>query len=587
MVGLFTRPLAEAPLRVLHGRAISNPEARGTLGGRDERSQGELMTVALLLVLAQDIGKLKEELRKGLAAPDETVAMAAIDGLAASNTPAAVDVLLAAIGAIFKDEWDGMDRRKSLESAERRAREEHQKYMEKYRKASQEYNSTKTQEANDKLKKASEEMRPYSKKYSEARAALQEFITRYKSLALIRDHAQAALLKFNSDPAVNGFIDRFKGSPDWIIRAGLADVLERIDRPQVVQALLHQLKREKEATVKVAILDALASKPTAPEIVQAAIEHLKSDAWQVTAAALELIRKAGAKEAVDAVIEAMTKADGRLIYDFEDTLAALTGVDKGILPNSWKAWWEQNKDEVLAGSYKPRQEEKAGAGEGFTRFFGIPVNSKRAVFVLDRSGSMSSPADFDIPIDTGDSQLPADLQAPKGKRKIDVARWQLKKALWMMPDGALFNVIFYGSAFDVYKEHMIKLDKRTREEAFAYIDTMEPTGATNIFDSLERALQFAMGDDGRLKKDGVDTIYLLSDGMPNQGKFRTPEEIQREVARINDSLKVVINTILVGASGAAGSAVKRPDEEFMKKLAEDNNGKFSAVRRKISAAPPK
>ncbi len=553
------------------------------------------MVAALLALLAQDLGKFKEELRNGIATGHLPSAQAAIQGLAALNSPAAIDALLGAIGSIRKEELDAMDRRRSLESAERKAYADYQKYLEAYRKASRESSASGTQEAKDKLKKASEEMQPYSKKYSEARTAAQSFTTRFTVLAQIREQAQSAFSSFNGKSAIQEIIDRFKGSPDWMIRAGLADILERVDAPEALQALLVQIHKEKEATVKVAILDALASKPKSPEIVQAVIDELKADAWQVVAAALELLRKTAAKEAVEAVIEAMPKADGRLQFDFQDTLAALTGVDKGILADAWKSWWEQNRESVLAGTYKPRVEEKAGAGEGFTRFFGIPLKSKRVIFVLDRSGSMSSIGDFDIPIESGESQLPADLHQPKGNRKIDIARWQLKKALWMLPDGAIFNLIFYGSAFELYKERMIKVDKRAREEAFAYIDKIEPSGATNIFDSLERALGFAVGEDGKLKKDSVDTVYLMSDGMPNMGKFKVPADILREVARINDTLKIAIHTILIDARAAsaasqppavppAGSPPLPPtgssDEQFMRKLAEDNNGQFSAVRRK-------
>jgi hypothetical protein len=357
----------------------------------------------------------------------------------------------------------------------------------------------------------------------------------------------------------------------------------------------------------VAILDALAAKgQKTEEIVQAAVDTLKSAEWQVQVAALDLLKKLNAKEAVEAIIDAMGKADGRLQYDFQSTLMALTGVDKGILPDAWRAWWQQNKEAVLAGTYKPREEEKAGKAAGFTKFFGIDVRSKRAIFVLDRSGSMAQPAEFDIPIETGESKLPEDLQKPKGNRKIDIARWQLKKALYMMPDGALVNLIFFSNTFEVYKDKLIKLDKKAREEIFAYIDKMEPQGGTNIFDSLERALSFAMGEDGKLKKDGIDTVYLMSDGMPNQGKFTAPADIRREIKRINETLKVAINTILIDAGGSGPIIPRLPrqnpppggqpqppmppvgasesDEEFMKKLAEENDGQFSAVRRK-SANP--
>lgn len=574
---------------------------------------GGWLAVSILHFCCQsDLGKYKEELKNAVSQANVPAARSAIDGLASVNTPAAVDAMLAAIASIKKEEMEAMEKRKELENAERKAHAEHSKRQEEYRKVMQEYLKDRSQANMDKLSKASQEMQPYSQKYQEARQALATFMTRFKALGQIRGFAVDALAKFSSDEAIRGLIDRFKGSQDWSVRAGIAGAFEGIDREDVFEALVAQLKKEKEPTVKVAILDALASKgKKSDDMVQAVIEVLKKDSvWQIQAAALELVRKLKLMEAVEAVIEGMAKADGRLVYDFQDTLIALTGVDKGIMPDAWKAWWEQNKEAVRAGQYTPRQEEKAGENGGYTKFFGIPIKSKRVIFVLDRSGSMAQPADFEIPIDTGETELPADLKQPKGNRKIDVAKWQLKKALYKIPDGAIFNLIFYQSTFEVYKDKMIKLDKKSREDAFAYIDKLEPQGGTNIFDSLEKALAFAIGEDGKLSKEGVDTVYLLSDGMPNQGKFTQPDDIRREIKNINDNLKVVVHTILIDAGGIGGGLARRrnpgqqppqpgqpqppappqppmggsggseSDEEFMKRLAEENNGNYSAVKRK-------
>lgn len=183
---------------------------------------------------------------------------------------------------------------------------------------------------------------------------------------------------------------------------------------------------------------------------------------------------------------------------------------------------------------------------------------------------MAQPADFELPIDSGDAKIPPELAQPKGNRKIDVARWQLKRVLYRLPDGTVFNLIFYSTDVQRYKPQLLTMTPAGRREAFAYIDSLEPMGVTNIFDSLESGLAFALGDDGRLRRDAIDSVYLLSDGLPNRGRFTRPDEIRREIQRLNAPLKVAIYTILVGASAA--------DETFMKGLADENHGEFRSMK---------
>jgi hypothetical protein len=177
-------------------------------------------------------------------------------------------------------------------------------------------------------------------------------------------------------------------------------------------------------------------------------------------------------------------------------------------------------------------------------------------------------------------KLPSDLRQPSGTRKIDVARWQLKKVLYLMPQGAMFNIIFYNSGFDVFKSKMIRLSKSSRKEAYAFIDRLDPMGQTNIFDSVERAMAFAAGKRGKLAKNAPDTIYLLSDGLPNQGKFINVNDILREVKRLNNTLRMKINTIWVDKAKQPGDTKTPSGEAWMRRLAEDNGGRFVSSPKK-------
>ena len=64
----------------------------------------------------------------------------------------------------------------------------------------------------------------------------------------------------------------------------------------------------------------------------------------------------------------------------------------------------------------------------------------------------------------------------------------------------------------------------------------------------------------------IDTIFFLTDGFPTAGLVRVPEQILREVAGINRSMRVRIHAVGVGEH----------DRGFMQALAEQNGGMYVA-----------
>lgn len=548
-----------------------------------------LASVFALPGFAQDVGKLKNSVKGAIDAGDQLAGKSAIDQIAAAQSKEAVEALLWGVGQAKKREMELEGERTGIEKKIASAQKEVDEFVSVYQKAFREYLADQTDaEKHKSYLDARAKMAELRQKVAAAQGELRALDQNIRNVAAIRGTAMNALTRFDAEEALQFMLAQLRVSGDWAVRAGIAAALEKIDRPEALDALAQACGVERDANVLVAIVDAIAGKGKKTEATLGAlVGTLKDPAWQVTFAALVALRKLKAVEAIESIIDAMGGSEGRLRYDFQETLIALTGVDKGILPEAWRAWFEQNREAVLAGTYEPRADERPAAGGGGMTFFGIPVRSTRVVFVLDRSGSMAQPADWIPEIGTGDS-LPRELREPAGRRKIDVARWQLKKVLHLMPDGAMFNLIFFNGTFEVYKERMIRLNKKSREEAFKYVDGLEPVGATNVFDSVERAMQFAMGKDGRLLKDGPDTIYLLSDGMPNQGKYRRAEDILRELTRLNEPLKMSLNTVWVGTlrpSGPMPGGGRLPDpdaegEELMEKLAAQNHGHFVSKRRK-------
>ncbi len=238
-------------------------------------------------------------------------------------------------------------------------------------------------------------------------------------------------------------------------------------------------------------------------------------------------------------------------------LEALVGESKGDDFESWAAWWK-----TAASTFKGENDVETPAEEAAKRasmenpsgttFYGIKTWSKRLAFVLDVSGSMNEPADY----------------AGGSKRKIDVAKAELAQAITSLPKGAWFNIIFYSSEYKLWKKRLVQATPAIKAEAKAWVAKVEANGATNIYDPLVKAFELA----GRGSKDkdyqvALDTIFFLSDGQPNRGRVTNPQDIVREIRRLNRLKRVQIHTIGVGRGHNAG---------FMKSLADLSGGTYIA-----------
>lgn len=275
--------------------------------------------------------------------------------------------------------------------------------------------------------------------------------------------------------------------------------------------------------------------------------------WPVQLAAARALMKLDRVEAVEPLIAALEKADGRLQCELNDALVSLTGVDKHGVAQLWREWWESARAD-FEKARKPlaeRQKELWAPRAGGSTFYGIPVRSKRIVFVVDRSESMAEKARWK---DTSAASGPVDLRLV-GDRKIDVCRYELKKALLVLAKDAEFNVVFFNRDVAAFAPSAMKATPENVKKAFAFIDSFEPRGRTNLFDPLEKAIVAAQ----------ADTVFLLTDGLPNCGQFEKPEEIRREIARLNTA-RLAVHAIYVGS--------EKGGEELLRGLAQENGGAF-------------
>ena len=307
-------------------------------------------------------------------------------------------------------------------------------------------------------------------------------------------------------------------------------------------------------------------------------------AWEVRALAIAMCARGNLVEAVEPLVGALEHEDGRLRKDIDDALHALVGVRMYADVDLWKRWLEENRAQLSekaaalakSGTYDqplgPLEDWPAAEGKdeadgvkrsGTTAFYGITSYSKRLVFLIDISRSMQDEAQ-DKPAPSGAAEHP--YREPRGTSKMDIARWQLHRALQDLPEDASFNLVVYSESYKVWEDGMTPAKARAKKAAHAFVDGLVANGTTNIGDSLDKALELA-GVGGKAADGGLaaDTLYLLSDGNPNRGRVNVLSELLEDFVRRNRRARLVVHTIGIGE--AAGSS-------FLKDLAARTGGQY-------------
>ncbi len=200
------------------------------------------------------------------------------------------------------------------------------------------------------------------------------------------------------------------------------------------------------------------------------------------------------------------------------------------------------------------------------RFEGIALSGKRVIFLVDSSGSM----------DMVDAQSTAPTKWPG-------VCATLVKVLKSLPDVEKFQVILFSDQLQYPlggEGRWLDNDAKAADRLQAAMSTTKPKGNTNMYSALEAAFRF--------RPQGLDTIYLLSDGLPNIGEGLSPESAARmtESQRseylsrvIRNALKTTWNPPQAGRPrvkiNAIGFFYESPEVgAFLWALSRENDGSF-------------
>jgi hypothetical protein len=277
-------------------------------------------------------------------------------------------------------------------------------------------------------------------------------------------------------------------------------------------------------------------------------------------------------------LEALRASKGGLERD-------LTARDRELAEaRAWKDKWAASAERALA-----LERQLADAGRGMAtlqeerknlraeagrlraavdnRFAGIQLTGRRVVFLVDTSGSM----------DLVDEQTPAPT-------KWGDVRQTVARLMRSLPDLEKYQVVVFAEKASYLlggEGGWLDYDPRASpDRVVEALAAVKPEGGTNMYSALETAF--------RLRGQGLDTIYLLSDGLPNLGEGlpsdpnRRLSDVERNdlLARhIRKTLKTSWNAPRPGQPrvriNAVGFFFESPDVgAFLWALARENDGSF-------------
>jgi Mg-chelatase subunit ChlD len=224
-----------------------------------------------------------------------------------------------------------------------------------------------------------------------------------------------------------------------------------------------------------------------------------------------------------------------------DALFALTGIDFGPEPDRWKAWFAE-----AGATFEPpaRRPQRSAPDSRSTQghLLDLALESEHVAFVLDGSHSMNDPIRFGAQTTKREALL----------KSLDAVFARL-------PKDAHVNLIPFGTEPHPYKPALFAATSPAKEAALRFIGKLAPDGRTNIYDSLE----IALGD------PGADTIVLVTDGAPTEGKRRTRAAILAGVRQLNRYRLARIHAVEVGAQNTSPRW-----RGFMKEIADATGGTY-------------
>jgi Mg-chelatase subunit ChlD/HEAT repeat protein len=381
------------------------------------------------------------------------------------------------------------------------------------------------------IKKASKGLKS---KLPVERIATVRFLARAGGEASIKNFEK--YLKKEKDPAVvgaflEGLGELYKKSEDWI---GRLHSWSDTGKPAIKTAASMEIMRMGRE-----------------EDMARIIGWLSDESWSMRQAALVALEDMDDSEVLLPIIKRMPEESGRLAFEFGEALFRLTGKNYGTNAKTWQAWHDNEGEDVdllTAGELREAVRQRALKAQKErsrpARFFGMEIRSSRVIFIVDVSGSMNE-------------VLKGSYVGERGQVRMDRAKEELVVAIDGLKKGTRYDLIAFSGGVDNWADNpLAESQEPNHDEAKEWVNALGAGGGTNLYGSLERAFE----------DPDVDTIMVLSDGVPSVGDIIDPGSIREAVQAMNTNRNVRIHTIALGGT-----------LQILEWLAEDSGGNFIQI----------
>jgi hypothetical protein len=367
------------------------------------------------------------------------------------------------------------------------------------------------------------------------------------------DAAMSALKQISDEEALTYIREQLLRNRKWQVRRLLAEVLGEKGGEKDRQVLCDLIGKERKT-----------------EVIREAVK------WIV---------KIGGTDSMEALIDVLAKLErskGLAWVDVRRALTSLTGADKESALK-WSEYWRCRKEELKAGDKSPDTASPVAPGDVKTglleeeikkapKFFGKEILSKRFCFVIDVSGSM---AEKDTYSGGGGGEAGGKGQ-PVESTRIEMVKEQLIKLIAALDPKTRFNIIAYSMGVSPWqKQKLVAAGSKAKKAAIEFVKRFNPAGTTHT----DRALKEAFAN------KEADTIVLLTDGAPtHSGRYDDSSNLISSifdfVRNANKSRKVTIDTFGFESVTSKHQAQNMGQAflDFLKRLASENNGKFTNIR---------
>jgi HEAT repeat protein len=237
----------------------------------------------------------------------------------------------------------------------------------------------------------------------------------------------------------------------------------------------------------------------------------------VRASAARALAELGTRAAVEVLVDRLAvEGEARLSRRILEDLRALSGRRNTPDPRAWRDWAQS----LPAGWRGERAPRSVAPAEGATSssLAGMPILSNRLAILVDLSGSIWK-------------------TRSDGRTKKEVIDAKLREALEGLPETTLFDVIPYTETPHPWKGELVAATRKNVEAAASSFEACRESGSGNVWDAVLLALE----------EPGVDTLLVLTDGVPTGGRHNQLEILVPLLLERLQWCEVALDSVLVEA----------------------------------------